>query len=60
MNECHKRMKTIDQHLYDKSNQTKVEFEQLGLCLDHVNLSIKSSSIEYTKYSNQLSYIIEG
>ncbi|CAF1477308.1 unnamed protein product [Rotaria magnacalcarata] len=54
--ETHKRMKT-DSNLLDEKNATKTQFERLGLCLDDLNtLQIESSSIDYTKNWNQLSY----
>ncbi len=49
-------MKT-DSNLNDEQNATKNQFEHLGLYLDDSNLSkIQSSSVEYTKNWNHLSY----
>jgi trimethylguanosine synthase len=46
-----------DNNLTDEQNQTKDQFEHLGLYLDNSNISnIKSSLIEYTKNWNYLSY----
>jgi len=46
-----------DNNLTTEQNQTKDQFEHLGLYLDDSNLSkIKSSLIEYTKNWNHLSY----
>lgn len=49
-------MKT-DNNLNDEQNQTKDQFEHLGLYLDESNLSkIQSSLIEYTKNWSHLSF----
>ena len=49
-------MKT-DENLSDEQNQTKNQFEHLGLYLDNSNLSkIRSSVVEYTKNWSHLSY----
>jgi trimethylguanosine synthase len=46
-----------DNNLTDEQNQTKDQFEHLGLYLDDSNLSkIKFSLIEYTKNWNHLSF----
>lgn len=49
-------MKT-DDHLSDEQNQTKNQFEHLGLYLDDSNISkITSSVVEYTKNWSHLSF----
>ncbi|UJR35782.1 hypothetical protein I4U23_028530 [Adineta vaga] len=54
--EMHKRMKT-DAHLVDEQNETKSQFEHLGLYYDDSEASkLKSSLVEYTKNWKHLSY----
>jgi len=52
-----KRLKTRNSNLSDEQAQTKVQFDELGLCLDETNSSqIQSSIVEYTKNWKNLSY----
>ena len=48
---------TRNSNLSDEQAQTKVQFDELGLCLDETNSSqIQSSIVEYTKNWKNLSY----
>ena len=49
-------MKTTDSNLINEQYQTKNSFEHFGLFIDDSNLSMKLSSIEYTKNWHRLSY----